>query len=92
MHLLAALQGQASNVLHGVPKEATYKETIKALEDHFRDQHLATVHQSAEDKDIIHWRVLAKVCHQNQTADPLYLSCITEALCKGLGMAFSNGI
>jgi hypothetical protein len=42
MNLLTALQGQASDIFHGVLKEATYEETIKALDDHFGDQHLAT--------------------------------------------------
>jgi hypothetical protein len=45
-HLLAALQGTASDVLHRVPKEVTYKETIKALEDCFGDQHQATAYRS----------------------------------------------
>jgi hypothetical protein len=92
MHLLVALQGQASNVLHGVPKEATYMEIIKAHQDHFRDQHLATVYQSAGDKDPKHWWVPAKVCHHHQTVDPLFLSRITEPLRKGPSTAFSNGI
>jgi hypothetical protein len=34
-HLLAALQGWASHVLHGVSNGAMYEETIEALEDHF---------------------------------------------------------
>jgi hypothetical protein len=34
----------ASDVFHGVLKEATYEETIKALDDHFGDQHLATAY------------------------------------------------
>jgi hypothetical protein len=33
MHLLTALQDWAANVLHGVPKGVTYKETIAALAD-----------------------------------------------------------
>jgi hypothetical protein len=32
-HVLTALQGWACNVLHGAPKGATYKETIRATED-----------------------------------------------------------
>jgi DNA primase large subunit len=28
-------------MLHRVPKAVTYEETLEALEDHFRDQHLA---------------------------------------------------
>jgi hypothetical protein len=35
MHLPAALQGLASNVLHGVPKPVMYKEIIGVLEDRF---------------------------------------------------------
>jgi hypothetical protein len=36
-YLIAALQGQACDVLHGVPRGATYKEAIEALEDRFGD-------------------------------------------------------
>jgi hypothetical protein len=32
-YLLVALQGPATNVLPGVPKEATYEEAIEAFED-----------------------------------------------------------
>lgn len=32
-HLLTSLQGQASSVLHGVPKGATCEETIGVCED-----------------------------------------------------------
>jgi hypothetical protein len=34
-HVLAALQGQASSVLHINPKRATYEDFIGALEDQF---------------------------------------------------------
>jgi hypothetical protein len=44
-HLLVALQGSATDVLHGVPKEVTY-EAIEALEDCFGDQHLAAAYGS----------------------------------------------
>jgi hypothetical protein len=40
-YLITTLQGRATDVLHGVPKEATYEKTLEALEDLFRDQHLA---------------------------------------------------
>lgn len=46
MHLLAAQWGQASDALHGVPREVTYEETIKALDNCFGDQHLAKAHCS----------------------------------------------
>jgi hypothetical protein len=41
MHMLTTLQDQTSGVLHGNPKEATYKETVKDLENQFGDHHLA---------------------------------------------------
>jgi hypothetical protein len=40
-YLITALQGRATDVLHGVPKCAIYEETLEALEDRFGDQHLA---------------------------------------------------
>jgi hypothetical protein len=45
-YLIAALQGRACDVLHGVPRGATYEETIEALEDRFGDQHLAAAYRS----------------------------------------------
>jgi hypothetical protein len=45
-YLIAALQGRACDVLHGVPRGAAYEETIEALEDCFRDQHLAAAYCS----------------------------------------------
>jgi hypothetical protein len=41
-YLITALQGQNTNVLHGVLKGATYEETLVALEDRFGDQILTT--------------------------------------------------
>jgi hypothetical protein len=38
---LIIFQGWATDMLHGVPKEVTYEETLEALEDRFGDQHLA---------------------------------------------------
>jgi hypothetical protein len=45
-HLLAALQGRASDVLHGVPEEAKHEESIEAFEDRFGDQRLAAAYHS----------------------------------------------
>jgi hypothetical protein len=45
-YLIAALQGRACDVLHGVPRGATYEEAIEALEDRFGDQHLAAAYRS----------------------------------------------
>jgi hypothetical protein len=44
-YLIAAVQGRVSNVLHGVSKGAPYEETPEALEDRFRDQHLAAAYR-----------------------------------------------
>jgi hypothetical protein len=46
IHLLAALQGQATEVLCNVPTEAMYEETIRAFEGHYGDHHLATAYHS----------------------------------------------
>jgi hypothetical protein len=44
--MFIALQGRATDVLHGVPKGATYEEALEALEDRFGDQHLAFDYRS----------------------------------------------
>jgi hypothetical protein len=33
--MITDLQGQATDVLHGIPKGVTYEETLQALQDHF---------------------------------------------------------
>jgi hypothetical protein len=47
-YLIAALQCRATDVLHGVPKGATYNETLESLEDRFGDQHLAAAYCSQQ--------------------------------------------
>jgi hypothetical protein len=38
-YLITAWQSWATDVLHGVPKGATYDETLEALEDRFKEKH-----------------------------------------------------
>jgi hypothetical protein len=45
-YLITALRGQAADVLHGIPINATYQKTLQALEDRFGDQHLAAAYRS----------------------------------------------
>jgi hypothetical protein len=45
-YLITALQVWATDVLHGIPKSATYEETLEALEDCLGDQHLAAAYCS----------------------------------------------
>jgi hypothetical protein len=46
VYLITTLQGRATDMLHGVPKEAAYEETFETLEDRFGDQHLVTAYRS----------------------------------------------
>jgi hypothetical protein len=46
MYLITTLKGWAADVLHGTPKNATYQETLQALEDRFGDQQFATLFYS----------------------------------------------
>jgi hypothetical protein len=45
-YLITALQGWATDVLHGIPKGASYEETLQAMEDRFGDQHFAAACRS----------------------------------------------
>jgi hypothetical protein len=45
-YLITALQGQANDMLNGVLKGATYKQTFEALEDRIGDQHFAAAYHS----------------------------------------------
>jgi hypothetical protein len=70
--MLTTLQGQASDVLHGNPKGATYKETVNDLKDQFGDHHLAVGYRSqlktrTQDDD--------EPLQEHVTADSPCLSC-----------------
>jgi hypothetical protein len=45
-YLITSLQARATDVLHGIPKSATYEETLQALEERFGDQHFAAAFRS----------------------------------------------
>jgi hypothetical protein len=45
-HLLSVLQGQAADVLHSVPAEASYEVVVGALQDRFGDHQLAAAYRS----------------------------------------------
>jgi hypothetical protein len=40
-----AWKGRAADVLHGIPTNTTYEETLQTLEDRFGDQHFAAVYR-----------------------------------------------
>jgi hypothetical protein len=45
-HLLSVLQGQAADVLHSVPAEASYEDIVGALQGRFGDHQLAAAYRS----------------------------------------------
>jgi hypothetical protein len=45
-YLITAIKGRATNVLHGIPRNATYDETLLDLEDRVGDQHFAAAFRS----------------------------------------------
>ncbi|PNF39393.1 hypothetical protein B7P43_G13216 [Cryptotermes secundus] len=44
-YLITALKGRAAEILPGIPANATYEETLQALEDRFGDQHFAAAYR-----------------------------------------------
>jgi hypothetical protein len=44
-YLITALKGRVADVLHGIPTNATYGETLQALDDRFGDQHFAATYR-----------------------------------------------
>jgi hypothetical protein len=44
-YLTTALKGRAASVLHGIPTNTTYEETLQALEDRFGSQHFAAAYR-----------------------------------------------
>jgi hypothetical protein len=46
MYLITSLQGRATDVLHGIPKSATYEETLLAVEDRLGDHHFTAACRS----------------------------------------------
>jgi hypothetical protein len=45
-YFITAMQCRATDVLHGIPRCATYEDTLQALEDRFGDQHFAATFRS----------------------------------------------
>jgi hypothetical protein len=45
-YVITALQGHATDVLHGVPNKATYEETFEAPEDGFGEQQLSAAYRT----------------------------------------------
>jgi hypothetical protein len=45
-YLSTALQGRATDVLHGIPKSATYEETLQALDYRFGEEHFAAEYRN----------------------------------------------
>jgi hypothetical protein len=43
--LITVLQSRPNDVLHGIPKGATYEETLQALEDRFGDQEFSATYR-----------------------------------------------
>jgi hypothetical protein len=64
-YLIAALQGRACDVLHGVPRGSTYDETIEALEDRFGGQHLAAAYRSQLKTRTQRAGVTAGICNSH---------------------------
>jgi hypothetical protein len=64
-HFITTFQGQATNVLHGVPKGVTYEETIDAQEDRFGDWHLATSLSQSAKNNPEYQNILARICHSH---------------------------
>jgi hypothetical protein len=86
MHMFTTLQGQASDVLHGIPKGATYEETIGALEDGYGDQHLVPAYCAhLETRTQLSGGPL-QVCH------PSCLPALHKDVCRGPVNAFSDTI
>jgi hypothetical protein len=46
IHFITVLQDRATDVLHGVPIGAIYKETLETWENLFVNQHLAAAYRS----------------------------------------------
>jgi len=45
-HLLSVLHGEAADILHTMPAEATYEDIVQSLWDHFGDHNLAAAYRS----------------------------------------------
>jgi hypothetical protein len=46
LYLITALEGRATDELHGISKGATYEEILQALEDGFREELFAAPYRS----------------------------------------------
>jgi hypothetical protein len=92
--VLTAVQGRASDVLHGVPKDATYEGTVGATEDRFADQHLAVESRSqvktrTQDSGESLQEFSTAIEQLTHHAFP---ALHKDHVCRGTGKAFCNGI
>lgn len=94
MHLLPALEGQASSVLHQVPKGMMYKETIRVLEDQFWKQNLVAAYQTQlETRTQIIYEPLQEFATTiEQLTHHAFPTLYEDHVLKGAGRAFVDGI
>jgi hypothetical protein len=88
--LITTVQSRATDLLHGGPKGATYKESLEALEDRFGDQHLAAANRSQLKQGCR--RILPRICHNRRTAAHRAYPALPEDHMGEAGKAFSDGV
>lgn len=62
-HLLTILQGQATNILHSDPAEATHEDTTGAPKGHYQDHQLVWPTVTTESQDPAEKQVATRNCN-----------------------------
>jgi hypothetical protein len=93
MYLITALKVRAADVLHGILTNATFDETLQALEDRFGDQHFAAAFRSQLKTRTQSRRIPTEFCHSYRTVGPsAYPTLPEEHIRQEAGKAFAYGI
>jgi hypothetical protein len=93
-YLCTTLQDQASSVLHGDPKGATYEETVRSFEDWFGGQHLTAGYrdQLKTGTQILSESLEEFAIATEQVTHHAFPAWHEDHLCRGPGKAFGNSI
>jgi ribosome-associated translation inhibitor RaiA len=91
--LITALQGRAADVLHGIPINATYEETLHTLEDRFGDEHFAVAYRSQlKSRRQRAGESLQEFAIDIELAHLAYATLPEESIRQEAGKAFVDGV
>jgi hypothetical protein len=91
--LIKALKGRATDVLHGIQTNATYEETLQALEERFGDQQFAAAYRCQLTRTQKAGESLQDfVTVTEELAHRAYPTLLENHIWREAGKAFAHGV